>query len=105
MHYIIDVVYREVKNLNSKSSKILSLKENIRMRVIGLGWEDLITHWSKNGKSFTVEELASYLKMIVSKKRSHSIPTKPPVFLPARKATPQIGTQAPDVVAMDVVFS
>ena len=42
------VVDRELKNMNSKSYKLLSLKENIRMRVIGLSWEDLSMHWSKN---------------------------------------------------------
>ena len=40
--------------------------------------------------------------MIVSKQQSCSIPTKPPVFLPAWKALSQLGTQATDVVAMDV---
>ena len=64
------------------------------MRVIGLGCEDLSTHWYKNGKAFTPEDLASHLKMMASKQRSRSIPTKPPVFLPAQKALPQLETQA-----------
>ena len=37
------------------------------MRVIGLGWEDLNTYWSKNGKALTLEELALYLKMTVNR--------------------------------------
>ena len=37
----------------------------------------------------------------MSKQWSRSIPTKPPVLLPAKKAFPQLGTQVPDVVAMD----
>ena len=41
-------VYREMKKLNIKSSKIIVIKENIRMGVIGLDWEDLSTHWSNN---------------------------------------------------------
>ena len=76
-------VDRELKKLKSKIYKILDLKENIRMKVICLGWEDLITNWYKNGKAFNTEELASHLKMIVSKQQSHSIPTKPPVLLSA----------------------
>ena len=60
-------VDRELKKLNSKSSKILDLKEDIRMRVIGLSQEDLSMHWPKNGKAFTPEEIISYLKIIVSK--------------------------------------
>ena len=38
---------------------------------------------------------------MVSNQRSHSIPTKLPVLLPARKVLLQLVTQAPDVVAMD----
>ena len=61
----VAAVDRELNNTNTKSSKLLDLKDNIRMMVIGLGWEDLIKHWSTNGKAFTLEELASHLKMIV----------------------------------------
>ena len=57
---------RELKNMNIKTSKLLSLKDNFRMRVIGLGWEDPIIHWFNNGTAFAPEELASRLKMIVS---------------------------------------
>ena len=71
------------------------------MRVICLGWEELITHWSKNCKAFTLEEFASHLKMIVSKQRSRSIPTKIPVLLPAQKVLQQLVMQAPDVFAMN----
>ena len=96
-----DAVDREMKNLNSKPSKIIALKENIMMRVIGLGKEDRSTHWSKNGKAFTPEELVSHLKMIVSKQWSRYMPAKPPVLLPVKEALQQLGTQAPDIVAMD----
>ena len=71
---------------------MLPLKENIRMRVIGLGWEDLSTQWSKNGKALTPEDLTLHLKMIVSRKHSRSIPTNMPVFLPIQKALPQLYT-------------
>ena len=71
------------------------------MRVIGLGWEELSTHWSKNYNAFTLEELAWHLKMIVSKQRLCSISTKPLVLLLARKALPQLGTKSPDIFTMD----
>ena len=79
-------VEREMKNLNSKSSKTLAFKENISTRVMYWGWEDLIMHWFNNGKDFTPEDLTSYIKMIVPKQQSCSIPTKPPVLIPAQKA-------------------
>ena len=94
------VVDRELKTSNSKSSKLLSLKENTRMRVIGFGWLDLGTHLSKNGKNFTTEDLTLHFKMILSKQWSHSIPTKPILFLLAQKELPQLVMQAPDVVTV-----
>ena len=73
---------RDLKNLNSKSSKILVLKENIRMRGIGLSWEELRKYRSKSSKALTPEEITLNLKMIVSKQWSCSIPTKPSGLLP-----------------------
>ena len=72
------------------------------MRVIGLVWEGLRKQWYRNGKAFTLEELSLNLKTIVSKQRSRFIPTKSPVLLPVWKALTQIGTQAPDIVAIFV---
>ena len=40
-------VDRGLKKLKSNTAKINALKENIRMRVLGLGWIDLSTPWSK----------------------------------------------------------
>ena len=71
------------------------------MRAICLGWEYLITHWSKNVKAFTPEDISLHIKMIVSNQRSCSIPTKPPLFFPAQEVLPQIDTLSLDIVAMD----
>ena len=63
------------------------------MRVIGLGWTDLATAWSKNGQEFTPNELTDHLKNIISHQRSREIPTQPPVKLPKRKYLPTLGTK------------
>ena len=84
---------RELKKLKSKSAKLNGLKENIRMRVVGLGWKDLATAWSKNGKELTVNELSNHLKKIISHQRTREIPDKPPVELPERKILPTLGTK------------
>ena len=41
----VSSVDRELRKLQSKSSKITALKDNIRIRVLGLGWIDLATPW------------------------------------------------------------
>ena len=46
-------VDREMNNMNSKSYKLPDLKESISMMMVGLVWEYLSPHCSKNGKAFT----------------------------------------------------
>ena len=84
-------VDRQIKKLKSKSAKLNGLKENIRMRVLGLGWKDLAIAWSKNGKECTVNQLLNHLKKIISQQRTRGIPEKPPVKLPERKVLPTLG--------------
>ena len=63
------------------------------MTVIALGWMDLVTTWSKNGKEFSPKELTEHLKYIISHQRSREIPKQPPVNLPKRKFLPTLGTK------------
>ena len=86
-------VDRGLKKLKSNTAKINALKENIRMRVLGLGWRDLSTPWSKNGEYLTTKQLADHLKMIIKHQRTQKIPLKPPIHLPKRKELPTLGTK------------
>ena len=86
-------VDRGLKNLKSNTAKINALKENIRMRVLGLGWTDLSTPWSKNGEYLTTKQLADHLKMIIKHQRTRNIPLKPPIHLPKRKELQTLGTK------------
>ena len=38
---LVSAVNKELKNLGSKSAKLRALKNDIRIRDIGLGWSDL----------------------------------------------------------------
>ena len=91
----------ELRKLKSKSAKITALKENIRIRVLGLGWEDLATPWSINGKDLTSDELAKHLKSIIKEQRKRSIPSKPPIPLPERKDLPILGTKTLDLAVIE----
>ena len=87
------MVDKELDKLTSKNAKLNALKENICMRVLGLGWKDLATLWSKNGKEFTPNQLTTHLKNNVSHQRTRVIPGKPLVELPKRKILPSLGTK------------
>ena len=89
----VATVNREPRKLTSNKSKIDVLKINIRMRVLGLGWSDIATPWSRNGKLLTVSDLSDHLKLIIVQQIRRTIPDKPLVFLPERKLLPNIGAK------------
>ena len=43
----VAVAERELEKCSSKSAKLEALKEQIKIRTLGLGWADLTTPWSK----------------------------------------------------------
>ena len=100
----ISEVKRELKKLKSKTAKLNALKENIRMRVIGLGWKDFATPWSKNGEKFTALYLTSHLEKIIICEGRNKIPTKPPVELPKRKELPILGTKTQVLTNLDSTY-
>ena len=50
-------VARQFAKLTSNTERENSLKEQIRIREIVFGWNDVHISWSKNGRDFTGEEL------------------------------------------------
>ena len=95
------IINREIKKLGIKSTKIRGLKENIRIRAIGLGWTNLATPWSRNGKDLAVEELTAHLISIIKIERKREIPDKAPVIIPVRKQLPILGNQAKEVIVIE----
>lgn len=89
-----------LKNLRSKAAKLSSLKENINIRVIGFGWKQFHTPWSKNGVEFTPSKLASHLKIILNAESELGIPEVPPIELPQLKELPHLGEVTADVKAL-----
>mgnify|MGYP006196441921 FL=1 len=59
------IVKTMLARLRSESTKVEALKENIRMRVLGLGWKQFSITWSQKGVRRSVDELAMHLKMII----------------------------------------
>ena len=95
-------VDKELKKLKSKSAKLWALKENIRIRVIGLGWNEFSHPWSKNGIEYSPNELAEHLKKIIKAEKRRVIPRGPPTLVPQRKNLPSLGEQTMDVKTMNV---
>ena len=90
-----------LKKLSSEAKRIEELKEQIRMRVLGLGWPDLHTPWSKGGEAFDSAHLKAHLATILTAEKTRPIPDKPPVPLLDRKALPQLGTATDAKLLLD----
>ena len=54
-----------LERLQSESAKVEALKENIQMRVIGLGWKQFAITWSQKSMMRSVDEL-----VMLGKKRN-----------------------------------
>ena len=91
----------ELTKLESRSAKLAALKEQIRIRVLGLGWSDLSTAWSKDGAPYTPAELMMHLKKVISEQARRTIPNKPPVPGLQRKELSTLGTSTSDAGRLD----
>ena len=91
------------RQLTSKSAKLEAIKDQIKMRVIGLGWKDLHHAWSKDGVEYSAEYLKKYLiKTIIPKQSKRSIPIEAPAAaLESRSTKIQLGTRTSDMIEID----
>jgi hypothetical protein len=83
------------------ASQVFELKEQIRIRVVGLGWSDLHVPWSKGGEAFGSAHLLTELKTIIAEQRTRQVPTKAPVPRMERKALPLLGSPTQDLKDLD----
>ncbi len=86
------IVSKELKKLKSKSVKSHAVKENIMIWVKGFGWDWCKHAWAKDGRKYTVFELAKHLQMIIKKEKQLGIPSKPPINMPQQMDLPVLGT-------------
>ena len=97
-----DEVDAGLAQLSSDRKRLDEIKEQIRMRVLGLGWDDKHHAWSSKGCQYTFSELADHLKnAIIPEQGKRIIPIAPPVNLQERKPLPTLGTTAADVDKMN----
>jgi hypothetical protein len=93
---------KEFASLGSKTAKLAAVKEQLRIRTVGLGWTDLHHPWSKNGEDYSPEYLRDYLiKTVIPEQDKRKIPKEPPVDLPSRGKRQQLGTETADVARLD----
>jgi hypothetical protein len=99
----VRVVDRELKKLTSDTALYEALKENMMIRVMGFGWDWCKHAWSKNGRQYSIKELADHLRWIIKEERKRQvvIPSEPPVNVPKRMDLPVLGTEIDDIALLD----
>ena len=95
-------VSRELKKLTSESAMVHLLKENIRIRVVGMGYgkgntPDYTTVWSKK----TSKELADRLRFIIQDEKKYTPPNEPVVKVPKPKEVPVLGTRTAEYAKLN----
>ena len=71
--------------MTSNRARVNSVKEQIRIREIVFGWNDVHISWSKNGRDFTGEELKDqFIDIFLSVETRRSIPPETKVNFPSR---------------------
>ena len=77
--------------IDGKGRKVEFLKEQIKIRTVGLGWTDLKVAWSKGGVNKEPEELERDLGKILEEEKDREMPADAPVPSIARKTLKQLG--------------
>lgn len=96
---------RAFDDLSSYAAKLNAVKEQIRIRVIGFGWNDLHHPWSKNGVHYSPDALFKHLiENIIPQQINRGVPDAPTLEVPSRRHTCKLGTQTADVDDLDTRY-
>jgi len=98
------IAQRKFDALGSDTAKREAVKDQIRIRVNGLGWKDLHHTWSLKGVDYTGNQLLQHLfmKIIPAQDDGRVIPETSRVNMPPRKNMQQLGTRTLDVDDLDL---
>ncbi len=81
------IAKREFKNLASQTARLNAVKEQIRIRIIGFGWQDLHHPWCQEGHTYTANELLQYLTdTLIPEQTRRGIPTSPTMNTASQKS-------------------
>lgn len=83
-----------LERLASSQQQLDWLREQIEMRVVGLGWVEFRAHWSSASDESigSVDDLAKHLKEILDDEQDRMIPDVAPAPIMQRKTFKQLGT-------------
>ena len=66
----------KLRRITSISSRKEAMKDQIRIRVLGLGWDNWHHPWSAAGHEFKRYELANHIKKLMKRDKKRNISAK-----------------------------
>ena len=99
------LVKQNLNKLKSKTAKLEALKENIRMRVKGCGFEEAHITWSFRRKQRSVNELAKKLEWVIEWEKDQEVPLEPRIELPQRRNDASLGSRTEEAEQLDEKFN
>lgn len=93
IHSVSDIEPR-LQGIQSTQLQLDWLREQIEMRVIGLGWVEFRTHWSSSSdeNAGTIPDLTRQLSEILEEEEERQIPDVAPAPIMQRKTFKELGT-------------
>ncbi len=96
------IVGKMLGRLKSESAKLEAMKENIRMRVIGLGWKQFAITWSHRGAKQSVNDVVAHLKMIIREEKKLMPPKDLALEMPKCPELPILGSATQQLIESNV---
>jgi hypothetical protein len=91
----VDIAQQEYEKLKSKTKKMEAVKEQILIRLNGLGWEKAHHPWSRGPVIYSVDDLFKHLiETVIPLAATEIVPTEPPLKLPEPPPMQKLGTTA-----------
>ena len=93
-----------IEQLKFKKDRLSSVKEQILIRYLGLGWVEAHHPWSKKGHGTysAAELLEHFVKVVLPLEKTHTVPDEPPLTLPGLpKSLCRLGTRAQDCIDLE----
>ena len=94
-------INNKLKQITSIIGREEAMKHQIRIQVLGLGWDDWHHPWYVARHEFTVEELAENIKTLIKSYNKRKIYAKPLGDMLTRKKLAVLGPVSLDIIRLD----
>ena len=87
----------QYNQLRSKAAQVRSVKRQLLIRSLGLGWKETYHPWSEDGVDYSPDYLFNFLcNCVIPLSQTKEVPDGPPIELPAPPEIHQLSTDTND---------